>query len=192
MKGILLKNNTKFGGKIDVWYNWGKTMRKEHIFVLLLLLSVTLNAFTEEHLTGKMLIMGWNFEEEDSPLQTNIAIDAIIKYVEASKYQMNSFEKNNPSCRMELYREKPIYEYESFQNSFFMYINIKDDYYHDRYIEIDFYIIHNEIPSKFKLVLNYNNYKWSKNNEEKNQYEIIMKGDSAYDFFISEIEKLRR
>jgi hypothetical protein len=66
------------------------------------------------------------------------------------------------------------------------------DDYHDRCIEIDFYNNYNGVPSKYKLVLYYNNYNWIKNNKGNNQYELIGGGDDAYDFFISEIEKLRR
>jgi hypothetical protein len=162
-------------------------------FMSLLLLSIAFSVFAEEHLTGKMLIMGWRFEENDTSLQTNIAIDAIMKYAEASKYQMNSYEEYNPSCRVELYQEKHFYDYESFKNGYFIYINTKSEGdYHNRYMEINFYIVYDGLPSKCKLVFNYNNYRWLKNNDEKDMWELIMNGESAYDFFVSEIEKLRR
>jgi hypothetical protein len=167
--------------------------------------------FAEEQFgREKMLIMGWNFVEEDTSIQTNIAIDAILKYADAAKYQMNSYEKFNPSCKIELYRiyRDSYYDGDFFEDPcVFVYINsrIRDfdiinqntiifysDDYHDRYIEIDFYIFYNGIPSKYKLVLYYNNYSWIENNQESNQYELIGTGEDAYGFFIYEINKLRR
>jgi hypothetical protein len=157
-----------------------------------------------------MLIMGWAFSEEDTSIQTGIAIDAILKYAEAAKYQMNSYEKFDQSCKIELYKvyKDAYYDGEFFEYSqFFVYINSSvtnsdiidpniisftgDDYY-DRCIEIDFYIIYNGMPSKYKLVLYYNDYAWLETNKGNNQYELIAKDDNAYDFFISAIEKLRR
>jgi hypothetical protein len=168
--------------------------------ISLLCLFVVSFIFGEEQYMGKMLIMGWGFFGEDTSMQTNIAIDAVIKYAEAAKAQMNSYEIFNPSCKIELYRvyKDDHYEGEFFEDiRVFVYINsnaIKNDGldYYDRYIEIDFYIIYDGVPSKYKLVLYYNNYNWLKNNKENGQYELIDKGDSAYEFFISEIEKLRR
>jgi hypothetical protein len=72
--------------------------------------------FAEEQFRGRMLIMGWSFVEEDTSIQTNIAIDAIIKYAEAAKYQMNSYEKSNSSCKIELYR---VYKDNYYDGDFF-------------------------------------------------------------------------
>jgi hypothetical protein len=166
--------------------------------------------FAEEQFRGKMLIMGWSFAADDTSIQTNIAIDAITKYAEAAKDQMNSYERFNSSCKIELYRvyKDNYYDGDFFEDPcVFVYINsaildvdiinqsiiiFDSDDYHDRYIEIDFYIVYNGIPSKYKLVLYYNDYNWIKNNEGSNQYELVRSGDDAYNFFISEIEKLRR
>ncbi|MDR1230015.1 MAG: hypothetical protein LBK61_01295 [Spirochaetaceae bacterium] len=167
--------------------------------------------FAEEQFRGRMLIMGRYFAEEDTSTQTNIAIDAIIKYAEDAKYQMNSYERFNYSCKIELYRvgKDSYYNGGLFEDSrIFVYIKAEitdsaiisnsniiefsGNDYHDRCIEIDFYIVHNETPSKYKLVLYYNNYNWLENNEGNNQYELFEKDDSAYDFFIYELEKLRR
>ncbi|MDR1221583.1 MAG: hypothetical protein LBL07_01715 [Tannerella sp.] len=184
-------------------------MEKKKLASLLLFFVISF-IFAEEQFRERMLIMGWDFVEEDSSIQTNIAIDAIIKYAEAAKYQMNSYEKFDPSCKIELYRvhNDNYYDGEFFEYSrIFVYVNsaVVDSYiinpniiifdsddYHDRYIEIDFYIIPDGIPSKYKLVFYYNNYNWIENNKGNNRYELTEKGDNAYDFFISEIEKLRR
>jgi hypothetical protein len=184
---------------------------KKGLMFLLFLFFVSSVFGDDVQYRGKMLIMGWGFFEEDTSIQTNIAIDAVIKYAEAAKYQMNSYEKFDPSCKIELYRvhsDNSYYDGEFFEHPrIFVYVNsavvdyniinpntmiFDSDDYHDRYIEIDFYIIHNGIPSKYKLVFYYNNYNWIKNNKGNNRYELIGRDDNAYDFFISEIEKLRR
>ena len=166
--------------------------------------------FAEEQLRGKMIIMGWRFTEEDTATQTNMAVNAIIRYAEAARFQMSSNERYNPSCKIELYRvyKDDFYNGEIFEDArVYIYINnILDDIikmsngiffnggndYHDRYIEIDFYIFYNGMSSKYKLVLYYNDYNWIENNRGNNQYELISMDDTAYDFFIYEIEKLRR
>jgi hypothetical protein len=148
--------------------------------------------FAEDHLSGKMLIMGWQFAEEDTPARTNIAIDAMIKYAEAAEYQMSS-EIPGPSCRIELYKSIFSYDDADFVEGVYIYINSKnEDDYRDRYIEINFYIFYNGLPEKYKLVLNYNNYNWLRKNDEKRLWTLVMRDKPAYDFFVSEIEKLRR
>jgi hypothetical protein len=75
----------------------------------------------------RLLIMGWDFVEEDTSIQTNIAIDTIIKYADAAKYQMNFYEKINSSCKIELYRvyKDSYYDGELFENPcVFVYILI--------------------------------------------------------------------
>jgi hypothetical protein len=160
-------------------------------FIFLFLLFATISIFSEEHFIGKMLIMGWSFENNDTSLQTNIAIDSILKYVEAAKYQMTSEERYNPSCRIELYEN--IYGYNRSSEGVYIYINRKsvDDYF-NRYIEIDFFIVQNRLAAKYKLVLNFNDYKWSEDNDEKNTWELVIKNEPAYDFFVSWIETLKR
>jgi hypothetical protein len=178
--------------------------------IFLSLFFVVSFLFAEEQIRGRMLIMGWFFEEEDTSIQTNMAIDAIIKYAQAARYQMNSKERYNPSSKIELYRVYEDYSYdgENFEGvSVYIYINnniinsveeypgkilFAGDDYHDRYIEIDFYIIYNKIPSKYKLVMYYNGYNWMSNNKGDNRYKLISRDDDAYNFFIYEIEKLRR
>jgi hypothetical protein len=172
---------------------------KKALVVLPFLLAASF-IFGDEQQMGRMLIMGWIFSREDTSIQTNTAIDAVIKYAEAAKNQMDSYERLNPSCKIELYRvhKDNYYDGGFFEDTrFFVYINsniLENDGadYHDRYIEIDFYITSNGIPAKYKLVLYYNNYNWLKNNKKNNQYELISWDDNAYGFFISEIEKLRR
>jgi hypothetical protein len=167
------------------------------VFAVSLLVFTAFNVFPEEHGTGKMLIMGWEFVENDSSLQTNIAIEAITKYAEAAKYQMMSEERYNPSCRMELYKENYFYDYESYRDIFhervFIYITVKnEDDYRDRYIEINFYTVRDGLLSRYKLVMNYNNYRWLKNNDEKDMWELVMRDEPAYDFFISWVENLKK
>jgi hypothetical protein len=145
------------------------------------------------HEIGSMLIMGWKFDDNDTSMQTNIAIDAIIMYVEAAKYQMSS-ELTSRYPRIELYKLNDSYDDTVYpQGGVFIYINSKDRYdYLNRYIEIVFYILKNGQQEKYKLVLNYNNYSWLKNNNEENLWTLVMSDQSAYDFFIFEIKKLRR
>ena len=161
---------------------------------LLLSLFVSFNIFPEEHLTGKMLIMGWEFVERDTPLQTNNAIDAIIKYAEASKFQMISEERYNPSCRIELYENfREFYEDEGYSNEVYIYINCKDpDNFFDRHIEIDFYIIKNRKVLKYKLVFSFNDYGWTEDSDEKGMWGLVMRDEGAYDFFVSWIKGLRQ
>jgi hypothetical protein len=179
--------------------------------VALFLYFVMSFTFAEEQNRGKSLIMGWFFDEEDTSIQTNMAINAIINYAEAARLQMNSSERYNSSCKIELYRvyRDVFYDGEYFEMPrVFIYINMdiiidsmiedsnilifESEDYHDRYIEIDFYIIYNEVPSKYKLVLYYNDYNWIKSNKGNNRYELISRDDGAYDFFINEVGKLRR
>jgi len=155
--------------------------------------------------------MGWEFVEEDTSVQTNKAVDAIIRYAEAAKSQMEAYERYNPSCKIELYKDKSyssnstradgVYIYIAFtitsdddidviEDSNIIILNSHD--YHDRCIEIVFYINYRGTPSKYKLVLYYNNQNLIENNKENNRYELISRGNTAYDFFISEIQKLRR
>jgi len=166
-----------------------KSLKK--ILVLLFLFTVTINTFSQVHETGRMLIMGWAFEEKDTSLQTNIAINAILSYVEAAKYQMMSEERYNPSFQIELYRN--INFYEPLHEGVFIYINSRDtEDYFDRFIEINFYIRQSNWEILYKLVLNYNNYNWLKNNDESDMWEFILNGEPAYNFFISWLELLRR
>jgi hypothetical protein len=185
-------------------------MGKKELAALFLFFVVSFT-FAQEQFRGRFLIMGWSFVDEDTSIQTNIAIDAIINYAAAARLQMSSEEEYNPSCKIELYRvnRDNFYNGGSFETSrIYIYVNINNttdsltydsnivifggEDYHDRYIEIDFYIIHNEIPSKYKLVLYYNDYNWIKSNKGNNQYELISRDDGAFNFFISEVEKLKR
>jgi hypothetical protein len=160
-------------------------------FIFLVLLFVAFCIFPEEHYTGKMGIMGWRFDTHDTSLQTNIAIDAILKYVSAAKQHMTSEERYDPSCRIELYEN--IYGYNRSHDEVYIYINRKsEDDYFDRYIEIDFYIPQNEYADKYKLLLNFNGYKWSEDTDEKDTWELVFKNEPAYDFFVSWIETLRK
>lgn len=145
------------------------------------------------HETGRMLIMGWEFDNNDTSIQTNIAIEAIIMYVEAAKYQMSS-ELTSPSPRIELYKSNISYEDITYpQGGVFIYINSKSRHdYLDRYVEIVYYILNNGQQEEYKLILNYNNYRWLENNNEKYLWTLVASDQSAYDFFILEIKKLRR
>jgi hypothetical protein len=172
---------------------------KKGLVFLLFLFFASFN-FGDERYMERMLIMGWTFAEEDTSIQTNIAIDAMVKYAEAAKTQMNSYERFTPSCKIELYRvyKDNYYEGESFEDArVYVYINSNvaengSFNYHDRYIEIDFYIIYNGMPSKYKLVLYYNGYNWLRTNKGNNRYELVARDDNAYDFFIAGLERLRR
>jgi hypothetical protein len=165
--------------------------RISKVLIFLSLLFVMSNVFPEEHLTGKMLIMGWNFIPNDTALQTNLAVDALQRYVEAAYYQMISEEGYEGSCRIELYAS--VYRYDRLNEGVFIYIYSKSvDHYLNRFIEIDFYIMRNGYALKYKLVLNYHNYKWSEDIEEKNTWELALKDEPAYDFFVSYLETLRR
>jgi hypothetical protein len=168
-----------------------RVMAKKKLVSLLLFFIVSA-VFAEEHLLGKMLIMGWRFAEEDTAAQTNVAIDALVNYAEAAKHQMSS-ELASSSGQIRLYKLNYPYGNTVFQEGVFIYINRKsEDDYFNRFIEINFYILHNGSPEEYKLVLNYNNYNWLKNNDEKDLWMPVMRDSPAYDFFISAIEKLRR
>jgi hypothetical protein len=168
-----------------------RVMAKKSLVSLLLFFTVSA-VFSEEHLLGKMLIMGWRFVEEDASAQTNIAIDAIVNYAEAAKYQMSS-EVSSPSAQIRLYKSHYPRGDTQFQEGVFIYINRKsEDDYFNRFIEINFYIFHNGLPEEYKLVLNYNDYNWLKNNDEKDLWNPVMRDNPAYDFFISALEELRR
>jgi uncharacterized protein (UPF0333 family) len=160
-------------------------------FIFLVLLFVAFYIFFDVYYTGKMLIMGWGFDIHDTSLQTNMAIDAILNYVSAAKQHMTSEERYDPSCRIELYEN--IFGYNRSYDEVYIYINRKsEDDYFDRYIEIDFYITQNGYADKYKLVLNFNGYKWSEDTSEKGTWELVLRNEPAYDSFISWIETLRR
>jgi hypothetical protein len=160
-------------------------------FIFLVLLFVAFCIFPEEHYTGKMLIMGWGFDTNDTSLQTNIAIDAILNYVSAAKLHMTSEERYDPSCRIELYEN--IFGYNRLYDEVYIYINRKsEDDYFDRYIEVNFYIVQNGFAGKYKLVLNFNGYKWSADTDEKGAWELALRNEPAYDFFVSWLETHRR
>jgi hypothetical protein len=155
------------------------------------MLFISINLFSEEHSTGKMLIMGWGFTEEDTPLQTNIAIDAILHYAEAAKHQMMWDENDGYVCQIELYVSK--YQYMQTFEGVYIYINSKDpDNVLDRYIEIDFYINQDNVSLAYKLVLNFNNYKWSADTDEKGIWRLVMEKEPAYDFFFFFFNNLRK
>ena len=170
--------------------------KKRIIILSFMLIFSTFFAFSETNETGKMLIMGWEFNENDPVLQTNIAIDAILHYLEAAKLQMSS-ELSSTSPHIELY--KFVYPFDDIiynKGAAFIYIDLKsnsvDDYF-DRYIEIIFYVIVNGLQENYKLVLNYQNYSWVKNNDIKLLFwKLILEDELAYNFFITEINNFRR
>jgi hypothetical protein len=142
--------------------------------------------------------MGWYFMNEDSARQTNIAIEAILKYVEAARYQMESYEKYNPSCKIELYRDKYIlYSPEKNERGrVFIYIDDRNNSdYHNRYIEINFSIRNSffgKLFHKYILVLYYNNYNWLENDNREYYFELLEEDEQAFNYFVSRIERLRR
>jgi hypothetical protein len=165
-------------------------MKKKIVY--LLFLFAVLGIFAEEPETmKKTLIMGWAFAEEDSRLQTNLAVNAALKYAEAALYQMSSYEKYDSSCQIELYRE--MYDYENFTGGVYVYIvsgNEKD--YHNRYIEINFYTVENGSSTKYKLALYYNDYSRMKNDPEMDGWNLISSDIPAYKFFVHEIKRFER
>jgi hypothetical protein len=159
-------------------------------FIFLFLMFVTFGVFSEEYYIGKMLIFGWSFSKNDTSLQTNIAIDSLLKYVEAAKNQMISSERYNPSCKIGLYKD--ISRHNRSHDAVYIYINrdIIDDYFY-RHIEVDFYIAQN--AAKYKLILNSNDdYEWSEDTIDENTWELINRDDPAYNFFVFWIDALRR
>jgi len=165
-------------------------IKKIILFSFLLFLSF--NIFAQEHHIGKMLIMGWYFFEDDSPFQTDYAVDAIINYAEAAKNQMTSKISNYyPPYTIELY--KNVYPFNESYDGVFIYINSKsaEDYF-NRFIEINFHFVVNGSTLKYKLVLYYDNYKWSEDDNEKGMWELIAEDNLAYGFFVSNISKLKR
>jgi hypothetical protein len=156
--------------------------------------------FAEEHFTGKMLIMGWGFDENDTRMQTNTAISAIIKYLEAAIYQMDYDENDEPSTVIELY-ERTDARYAGDRESVYIYLNTRsDEDYMDRCIEISFYILIDEqygskryVLQKYTLIVSHKNYSWAEAvQEDKGSWRLIMKNDNAYEFFINYLERLRR
>ncbi|MDR1419791.1 MAG: hypothetical protein LBI86_05415 [Treponema sp.] len=168
-------------------------MKKNSLF-LSLLLCVTFSIYPEKiNEEGKQLIFGWIFAEEDTALQTNIAIEAALKYAEAARYQMNSYERYSPSCKMELYRENAAY-YDG-DAGVYVYINSGDSVdYHDRYIEISFYLYnaYNGFLEKYLLVIYYNNYNWLEKNNGPKELALLERGGPAFDFFVSAMKKFGR
>jgi len=154
--------------------------------------------FAQEHLTGKMLIMGWGFDENDTRAQTNTAIDAMIKYVEAAIYQMSYDESDEPSTLIELYKRTDA-RYTRNMEGVYIYFNIRSDEdsdegdYLDRYVEINFYILSDERNNAqlYKLIISHKNYRWASQNEN-GTWNLVMRNNNAHDFFINYIEKLRR
>jgi hypothetical protein len=159
-------------------------------FILLFLIFVTSGVYSEDHFSGRMIIFGWAFDEYDSSVQANNAINTILKYIEAARYQMISSERYNPSCQIGLYKSK--YGHDRFYETVHIFItrDYTDDYYY-RHIEVDFYNPDNAVL--YKLILNSNDdYKWSEGTLEKNAWELVYKNEQAYDIFISWIERLKR
>jgi hypothetical protein len=170
--------------------NTGEKLMCKKNFIFLFLIFVTFVAFSEEYYTGKMLIFGWTFEKSDTTLQNNLAVDSILNYVSAAKYQMTSSERYNPSCRIGLYQN--VFEHNRAYPAVYVYINreILDDYFY-RHIEIDFYVAQDAV--KYKLILNSNDdYEWSENSIEKDSWELVYKNETAYDIFVSWMETLRK
>jgi len=149
--------------------------------------------FAQEHLTGKMLIMGWGFDENDTRAQTNTAINAMIKYVEAAIYQMSYDESDEPSTLIELYKRTDA-RYTRNREGVYIYFNIRDAQdYMDRYVEINFYSLVDgrNNAQLYKLIISHKNYRWA-SQDERDAWNLMMKNDNAHDFFIDYIEKLRR
>jgi hypothetical protein len=173
-------------------------MKRIILSLAVLFLSFYINA-EEYELVGKQLIMGWYFEAQDTYSQSNIAIDAILKYAEAAEYQMNSYERYAPSCQIELYRERILHDGNE-DAGVFIYINNKSEDYHDRYIEINFYVHENAVIDfairerarvRYKLVFFYNGYNFWDSGEERYSWYLVSKDKAARDFFISEIKKMK-
>ena len=161
--------------------------------IFLSLFFATSFVFAQEHLTGRMLIMGWGFDDNDTQAQTNTAINAIIKYFEAAIYQMSYDESDEPSTLIELYKRIDT-RYTRDWEGVYIYLNVRDDQnYMDRYIEINFYILGDERNNAqlYKLIISNKNYRWS-SQSERGAWNLIMRNDNAHDFFINYIEKLKR
>jgi hypothetical protein len=171
-------------------------IRKTGLF-LVVLFCININGFSEDLFTGrKQLILGWHFANEDTSQQTNIAIKAALRYAEAARYQMESYERYNPSCKIELYREKSLHSLdEDDEGGVFIYINERDNNeYHNRYIEITFYKMYDmykRLYSRYTLVLYYNNYNWLEKNM-RDRFELLEEGEAAFNYFVSEIKKFIR
>ncbi|MDR1506202.1 MAG: hypothetical protein LBI67_03785 [Treponema sp.] len=173
-------------------------MKKSILIFLLLLFGFTAYAdkWDEE---STQLIFGWAFEDRDTDIQTNIAIEAILKYMEAARHQMNSYERYNPSCQIELYRKLSLSYNDDFVDvkaggAVFIYITSRsrgDIDYHNRYIVVNFFLPEGKRFRGYKLVLYHNNYNWLEgyNGEAMELYE---EDEPAFDFFISEVTKFRR
>jgi hypothetical protein len=183
-----MKNNT---GEMNM------SIKRDSLFFVILF-CVNISSFPENLFAdGKQLIFGWYFSNKDTSQQTNVAIEAALRYAEAAKYQMESYEKYNLSCKIELYREKSMYSLEEDdEGGIFVYINERNkNDYHDRYIEINFYKMYDmyeKLYHKYTLVLYYNDYDWLENNNERHELELMEKGESAFDYFVSEIRRFRR
>ena len=166
--------------------------------IFLSLFFATSFIFAQEHLTGKMLIMGWGFDERDTRMQTNTAINAIIKYLEAAIYQMNYDENDEPATLIELYTRTDA-RYTRNMEGVYIYFNIRSDAdsdegdYLDRYMEINFYILGDgrNYAQLYKLIISHKNYRWS-SQDERGSWNLVMRNDNAHDFFIDYIEKLKR
>ena len=164
--------------------------RKLFLIAFLALLSPVI--FAQNHLSGKMMIMGWGFIEEDSALQTNNAIDAFLRYAEAARLQTTWDENDNPAGRIELYEF--VYEFFYDYEAAYISINVADkgDVL-NRFIEIDFYTTDNYITMNgYKLVFSYSGYKWQEDEDEKGLWNIALTGDNAYNFFRSWLNGLRQ
>ena len=168
-------------------------LTKKRKLIFLSLFFVISFIFSEEHSTGQMLIMGWGFDETDTQMQTNNAINAIRNYLEAAKYQMSYDESGKPSSLIELYKKTDVY-YNMDVDDVFVYINTRSGDVLDRSFEFYFCILadgrtHAEI---YKLIVSHIDYSWTLTQDESNSWGLIMKNDDAYNFFVNHIEKYRK
>jgi hypothetical protein len=160
--------------------------------------------FTRVYTYDKQFIKGWIFDEDDTDIETNQAIDSIIKYCEAEIYKTPI--SDNQLSRVELYKDDMfINVFPDKKTMVDLYINKANEDDTIYYIEIDFYILgqgfYNPNSNSFerhKIIIcnQYFNFSESGHDVQKHMfwrfYKLLVEGESAYKFFLNEMQKHRR
>jgi hypothetical protein len=161
--------------------------------------------YTREYSYEKELITGWAFEESDTAMETNQTIDSIIKYCETEMGKIPVSEPDNKLSKIELYKNIRSYTLIPDKNArVYLYINKSNEDDNVYYIEIDFYIFNPHRPfdrddafELHKLIICNQYFKYSESNNDAQPifwefYKLLAEGESAYKFFLNEMEKHRR
>ncbi|MCL2801957.1 MAG: hypothetical protein FWD28_09400 [Treponema sp.] len=150
----------------------------------------------------KEFITGWMFEEDDTDIETNKAIDFYINFIESEMNKISKSESDYQLVKIELYRRSAIFVIPDRKARVLIYKNTANEDKNIYYYEIDFYIIeraHNpEDFTRYKIIIcnQYFNFSESNNDVQSSHfwefYRLIGEGETAINFFKNEMEKHRR